>query len=106
LQKVFFRESSHSFPKRPPPQFRGKDNAQLLSTSIQHYQKAQTVLDGLSVGESGEKSVHLQYVAKAIDKLAAKDAIFTCDIDTPTIWAARYLTMNGNRRLLGSFSPG
>src|SRR6185295_11204797 len=25
---------------------------------------------------------------------------------TPTIWAARYLTMNGQRRLLGSFNHG
>jgi pyruvate dehydrogenase (quinone) len=35
-----------------------------------------------------------------------KDAIFTCDVGTPTIWAARYLPMNGKRRLLGSFSHG
>ena len=41
-----------------------------------------------------------------LDELAAKDAIFSCDVGTPTIWAARYLTMNGQRRLLGSFSHG
>ena len=41
-----------------------------------------------------------------IDKLAAEDAIFTCDVGTPTVWAARYLAMNGSRRLLGSFSHG
>ena len=34
------------------------------------------------------------------------NAIFTCDVGTPTIWAARYLTMNGQRRLLGSFNHG
>jgi len=27
-------------------------------------------------------------------------------VGTPTIWAARYLTMNGTRRLLGSFTHG
>jgi pyruvate dehydrogenase (quinone) len=27
-------------------------------------------------------------------------------VGTPTIWAARYLTMNGKRRLLGSFNHG
>ncbi len=32
--------------------------------------------------------------------------MFTCDVGTPTIWAARYLRMNGKRRLLGSFSHG
>ncbi|MFH0342855.1 MAG: thiamine pyrophosphate-dependent enzyme [Chromatiales bacterium] len=41
-----------------------------------------------------------------LDELAAADAIFSCDVGTPTIWAARYLTMNGRRRILGSFNHG
>ena len=41
-----------------------------------------------------------------LDELAAEDAVFTCDVGTPTIWAARYLHMNGQRRLLGSFIHG
>ncbi len=41
-----------------------------------------------------------------LDELAAPDAIFTCDVGLPTLWAARYLTMNGRRRLLGSFNHG
>jgi pyruvate dehydrogenase (quinone) len=41
-----------------------------------------------------------------IDELASKDAIFSCDVGTPVIWAARYLRMNGQRRLLGSFNHG
>src|SRR6202034_2721019 len=40
------------------------------------------------------------------DELASDDAIISCDVGTPTIWAARYLTMNGKRRLLGSFNHG
>ena len=43
---------------------------------------------------------------EVIDELASEDAIFTCDVGTPTVWAARYLTMNGKRRLLGSFNHG
>jgi Thiamine pyrophosphate enzyme, C-terminal TPP binding domain len=39
-------------------------------------------------------------------RLTGKTAVFTCDVGTPTIWAARYLTMNGKRRLLGSFTHG
>jgi len=38
--------------------------------------------------------------------VAAPDAIFSCDVGTPTLWAARYLAMNGRRRLLGSFNHG
>lgn len=45
-------------------------------------------------------------MAKLIDEMASPDAIITCDVGTPTIWAARYLHMNGKRRLLGSFSHG
>ena len=61
-----------------------------LSASIQHYQKARAALDDLAVGEIGQKSIHPQYVAKVINELAGKDAIFTCDVGTPTIWAARF----------------
>ncbi|MDB5077321.1 MAG: ubiquinone-dependent pyruvate dehydrogenase, partial [Chloroflexi bacterium] len=56
--------------------------------------------------EAGRKPIHPQYVARVLDEVAAQDAIFTCDVGTPTIWAARYLTMNGRRRLLGSFIHG
>lgn len=55
---------------------------------------------------SGTKSIHPQYVVRVLDELAAENAIFSCDVGTPTIWAARYLTMNGKRRLLGSFNHG
>jgi pyruvate dehydrogenase (quinone) len=41
-----------------------------------------------------------------VDEMAAPDAIFSCDVGTPTVWAARYLRMNGRRRLLGSFNHG
>jgi pyruvate dehydrogenase (quinone) len=88
------------------PNLTEKTDDQHLSASIQHYQKARAALDDLAVGETGQKSIHPQYVAKVINELAADDAIFTCDVGTPTVWAARYLTMNGKRRLLGSFSHG
>jgi pyruvate dehydrogenase (quinone) len=55
---------------------------------------------------SNKGPIHPQYVARVIDNLATDDAVFTCDVRTPTIWAARYLTMNGKRRLLGSFNHG
>jgi pyruvate dehydrogenase (quinone) len=88
------------------PNLTEKTDDQHLSASIQHYQKARAALDDLAVGETGQKSIHPQYVAKIINEVAGNDAIFTCDVGTPTIWAARYLTMNGKRQLLGSFSHG
>jgi pyruvate dehydrogenase (quinone) len=56
--------------------------------------------------EPGRTPIHPQYVAKILDELAAEDAVFTCDVGTPTVWSARYLHMNGKRRLLGSFNHG
>ena len=60
----------------------------------------------LATGEAGDTSLHPPHVARLLNELAAEDAIFTCDVGTPTIWAARYLHMNGRRRLLGSFVHG
>ena len=77
-----------------------------LKAAREHYQQARKGLDELATGEPGRAGSHPQYVARVIDELAADDAIFSCDVGTPTIWAARYLTMNGKRRLLGSFSHG
>jgi pyruvate dehydrogenase (quinone) len=77
-----------------------------LKTSLEHYRKARKGLDELATDGQGKKPIHPQYLARVLDKLASKDAIFTCDVGTPTVWAARYLTMNGNRRLLGSFNHG
>ena len=85
---------------------RGNSTEDHLNTSLKHYVEARKGLDDLATGESGEKPIHPQYVAKILNELAAEDAVFTCDVGTPTIWAARYLQMNGKRRLLGSFTHG
>ncbi len=50
--------------------------------------------------------IHPQQIAKALSDQAADDAVFTCDVGLPTVWAARYLAMNGKRRLIGSFWHG
>ena len=78
-----------------------------LKESLEHYRNARKGLDELgNTRIPGKKPIHPQYVARVLDQLAAEDAIFTCDVGTPTIWAARYLTMNGKRRILGSFTHG
>jgi len=77
-----------------------------LDQCVKDYEKARKGLDELAVGEPGHTPIHPQYVATLLDDLASEDAIFTCDVGTPTVWAARYLHMNGKRRLLGSFVHG
>ncbi len=88
------------------PKLAQHDDDKHLRASLEHYQQARKGLDELATDEPGRTRSHPQYVARVIDELAAEDAIFSCDVGTPTIWAARYLTMNGKRRLLGSFNHG
>jgi pyruvate dehydrogenase (quinone) len=88
------------------PKLEQSQNNEHLKASLEHYQKARKGLDELATGEGGRKPIHPQHVVRVLDELAAKDAIFSCDVGTPTIWAARYLRMNGQRRLLGSFNHG
>ena len=77
-----------------------------LKSALEHYRKAREALDELATEGRDGKGSHPQFVARELDELAEADAIFSCDVGTPTIWAARYLKMNGKRRLLGSFSHG
>ncbi|WP_454169608.1 ubiquinone-dependent pyruvate dehydrogenase [Microbacterium paulum] len=73
--------------------------------SVEHYRKTRKGLDELAV-DDGRQPIHPQYVARLLDELASDDAVFTADVGSPVIWASRYLTMNGRRRLLGSFLHG
>jgi pyruvate dehydrogenase (quinone) len=77
-----------------------------LAQAREHYAKARKGLDELAIGTPGKRPIHPQQIAKAISDHAAADAVFTCDVGLPTVWAARYLTMNGARRLIGSFWHG
>ena len=92
--------------ERLTPLIDSKTDSSYLDTCLSHYKDARKSLDDLAVGEPGRTPIHPQYVTKVLDELAAEDAVFTCDVGTPTVWAARYLHMNGKRRLLGSFSHG
>jgi pyruvate dehydrogenase (quinone) len=88
------------------PLIKEKRDRRHLDQATQHYRRARKGLDDLAVGSPGKRPIHPQQVAKAISDHAAADAIFTCDVGLPTVWAARYLAMNGKRRLIGSFWHG
>jgi pyruvate dehydrogenase (quinone) len=88
------------------PKLQRRQERGFLDTSLAHYRKAREGLDELAVAAAPGEPLHPQFVTRMIDRLADEDAIFSCDVGTPTVWAARYLTMNGKRRLLGSFNHG
>jgi pyruvate dehydrogenase (quinone) len=88
------------------PLLKPKTERRHLDDAIAHYKKAREGLDALAQGTPGRKPIHPQYLARIISEEASDDAVFTFDVGTPTIWAARYLKMNGRRRLIGSLAHG
>jgi pyruvate dehydrogenase (quinone) len=83
-----------------------KSDSAHLDRMTGHYRRARSRLDKLAEQRRNSSPLHPQAVAAAVDRLAAQDAVFTADVGTPCIWAARYLRMNGSRRLIGSFNHG
>jgi len=88
------------------PRLNQQSDEKHLQAALAHYRTARSGLDDLATNGDGQKPIHPQYVVRVLDELASEDALFSCDVGTPTIWAARYLSMNGKRRLLGSFNHG
>ncbi len=88
------------------PRLTRKTDRSFLDTSLKHYTKARQGLDDLAQPSKANRPIHPQYVARLLSELASDDAIFTADVGSPTVWAARYLKMNGKRRLIGSFNHG
>ncbi|MGV0739046.1 ubiquinone-dependent pyruvate dehydrogenase [Mycobacterium syngnathidarum] len=88
------------------PLLRPKTNRDHLDRSLRHYRKTRATLDSLAVNDRDKTPIRPEYVAALANQLASDDAVFTCDVGSPVVWAARYLTMNGRRRLIGSFNHG
>ena len=81
-------------------------SSDFLDAARHHYAKARKGLDGLATPRKAGQPLHPQYVARVLSDVAADDAIFTADVGTPTIWTARYIQTNGQRRIIGSFNHG
>ncbi|MDQ2141166.1 ubiquinone-dependent pyruvate dehydrogenase [Alcaligenaceae bacterium C4P045] len=88
------------------PKLQRHTNRRFLDNALKHYASAREGLDELATPSKPGEPVHPQYLTRLLDQLADDDAIFTADVGTPTVWAARYLTMNGKRQLHGSFNHG
>lgn len=88
------------------PRLRPKTERAHLDRSLKHYRRTRQSLDSLAVNDRDRTPIRPEYVAGLADRLAADDAVFTVDVGSPVVWAARYLTMNGRRRMIGSFNHG
>jgi pyruvate dehydrogenase (quinone) len=88
------------------PKIPEKSDTSFLDSALAHYKKAREGLDELAEPRRGSDLIHPQYVMKLMSELAKDDAIFTCDVGSPILWTARYLKVNGKRRIVGSFNHG
>jgi len=88
------------------PRLHERTDTTHLDTALADYAKTRKDLDNLAESGPNSSTIHPQYVSRLVSEMADADAIFTCDVGTPTAWAARYLKMNGQRRLIGSFNHG
>ncbi|ROS70276.1 pyruvate dehydrogenase (quinone) [Curtobacterium sp. PhB172] len=88
------------------PLLTGSHPTKHLEESLKRYRKTREKLDDLAVPAGKKKPLHPQYVARVLDRIATQDAVFIPDVGSPVVWASRYLTMNGKRRLIGSFVHG
>jgi pyruvate dehydrogenase (quinone) len=86
------------------PRLKPKADRSFLDAALKHYGKARADLDKLAEGGPAGGRIHPQYLSRLVSEQADDDAIFTCDVGTASVWAARYIKMNGKRRLIGSFN--
>lgn len=84
-----------------------KPDRSFLDGMLQRHEKTLDKVISAYTGDRKQRTpIHPEYVADILDELAAEDAIFTVDTGMNNVWAARYLTPNGQRRVMGSFLHG
>jgi pyruvate dehydrogenase (quinone) len=85
---------------------RKTDRSFLDSMLREHAGALEKVVSAYTRRVENMRPIHPEYVAAQLDELAADDAVFTVDTGMCNVWAARYLTPNGRRRVIGSFRHG
>ncbi len=89
------------------PLVRQKDDRSFLDHMLQeHVNKLEHVVGAYAHDVEHHVPIHPEYAAHILDELAADDAVFTVDTGMCNVWAARYITPNGRRRVIGSFLHG
>ena len=88
------------------PHLEAKSDRRHLDEACSHYASARRRLDKHIKGIAGRRPIHPEFLTATLSDLASDEAIFTADVGMCTVWAARYLRMTRERRLLGSFTHG
>lgn len=89
------------------PKVRPKSDRRFLDRMLKKHSDAlEGVVKAYTRKVDRHLPIHPEYVASVLDEEAADDAVFTVDTGMCNVWAARYLTPNGRRRVIGSFTHG
>ncbi|WP_309057038.1 pyruvate dehydrogenase [Streptomyces sp.] len=89
------------------PRVRPKTNRRFLDKMLKkHADALEGVVKAYTRKVEKHVPIHPEYVASVLDDLADDDAVFTVDTGMCNVWAARYISPNGRRRIIGSFSHG
>jgi pyruvate dehydrogenase (quinone) len=88
------------------PKLQPKNRKFLDRMLHKHVEKLEHVVNAYTHGVEDLTPMHPEYVAAVLDEEAADDAVFTADTGMCSSWAARYISMNGRRRLIGSWVHG
>ena len=84
-----------------------KTDSSFLDKMLRHHERELTkVVEAYTHGVEDRTPIHPEFAARVLDELAADDAVFTVDTGMCNVWAARYVTPNGRRRVLGSWRHG
>ncbi|WP_328584872.1 pyruvate dehydrogenase [Streptomyces sp. NBC_00370] len=83
-----------------------RDRTYLDRMLHKHAKSLETVVSAYTHDVGRHTPIHPEYAASVLDELASEDAVFTVDTGMSNVWAARYLTPNGQRRVIGSFLHG
>ena len=89
------------------PLLQRKTDRRFLDSMLRRHAEAlEEVVGAYASRVERMRPIHPEYVAAQLDELAAEAAVFTVDTGMCNVWAARYLTPNGRRRVIGSFRHG
>ncbi|RMB81815.1 pyruvate dehydrogenase [Streptomyces shenzhenensis] len=89
------------------PRVRTKENRRFLDKMLKkHADTLEGVVKAYTRRVEKHVPIHPEYVAAVLDEVADSDAVFTVDTGMCNVWAARYISPNGRRRVIGSFSHG
>ncbi|WP_054951755.1 ubiquinone-dependent pyruvate dehydrogenase [Flaviflexus massiliensis] len=86
------------------PSLKTNKSSKHLKSMLKHYEKTRKDFNELAT--PSRRTIHPQYLTRLIDEGATDDAVFIPDVGSPVVMASRHLTMNGKRRLIGSFIHG